>query len=885
MKWLLKDFLLRKRGNKNFTTQCQSLFDNLLYYSMLSEKELFSSLSTGENGISTQQAEELREKYGPNEVISEKPPTWYALLIRNFYNPFVLLLAFLSMLSFILKDLTGAIIILIMILISIILRFFQEYKSNSSAAKLKALITTKGSVWRRLNGLATLRELPFKDLVPGDLIQLSAGDMLPADIRLLSCRDFFVSQSSLTGESLPVEKHTQAAAKELKKLHPLELPNICLMGTSVVSGIAKGIVIATGSRTYFGAMAKKIVARRPLTSFDKGINKISWLLIRLMICMVPLVFLINGLDKQDWFQALLFALSVAVGLTPELLPMIVTTNLARGATNMSKSKVIVKQLNSIQNFGAMDILCTDKTGTLTQDRIILEQHLNVDGEEDEDVLRLGFFNSYYQTGLKNLLDVAVIEAAEEEKKVGIYKNFIKVDEIPFDFKRKRMSVVISCENHELLVCKGSLGTILPICTKAKEKGSIIDISPQLVSKINEFHDSLNDKGLRILAVAYRDLTSEKKTSYTMADESNLILAGFLAFLDPPKSSTAEALRLLDSLHVKIKILTGDNELITQRICEWVHLKVEGILTGVQIQNMSEEQLLKQIEKTTIFSRLEPLQKAFIISLLKKNGHTVGYLGDGINDAPALREADLGISVDTAVDIAKESSDIIMLEKSLIFLAKGVKEGRRTFGNIIKYIKMGISSNFGNVFSILGASVLLPFLPMSPIQLLLQNLLYDLSQLTIPFDKVDQSFILKPRQWDPKGLARFMVFIGPISSIFDYVTFAVLWYVFHANTPAHTAFFQTGWFLEGLFSQTLIVHLIRTEKIPFIQSFPALPLLISTLMIMFLGLIIPYTFIGTSLSLIPMPASYFYWLFPILLAYCLLTQTIKILFIRLFNSWL
>jgi len=883
-KWAPAHLFSLKRRASGMSDVSQGIFDHLVNFATLSTDLLLSTLSTHINGLTEEEAETLREHYGINEIVSEKPPTWYQLFVRNLYNPFVLLLTALSILSFALKNFSGGIIILVMVFISIFMRFIQEFRSNKSATKLKALISTKATVYRQHDGTNYTKEVPFRKLVPGDVIHLSAGDMLPADVRILSSRDFFVSQSSLTGESLPLEKHNHIENMNLKKIHPLELPNICLMGTNVVSGIAKAVIISTGSSTYFGMMAKKIISCRPPTSFDIGINKVSWLLLRIMFCMVPLVFIINGLDKQNWFEALLFALSVAVGLTPELLPMIVTANLAKGATNMSKDKVIVKQLNSIQNFGAMNILCTDKTGTLTQDRIILEQHLNLQGDDDEEVLRLGFFNSYFQTGLKNLLDVAVLEASEEKQQEYI-DHYEKFDEIPFDFKRKRMSVVVKKAQEKILVCKGSLGTILPMCTCYNDAGKVIPLDSSMYNSIQEFHDDLNNKGMRILAVAYKDVSALEKETFTIEDESQLVLAGFLAFLDPPKSSTAAALKQLDLLNIKVKILTGDNEVITQRICDWVDLMVEGVLTGPQIQKMSDEELSAHIENTTIFAKMEPLQKSRVIVLLKKKGHTVGYLGDGINDAPALHEADLGISVDTAVDIAKESSDIIMLEKNLLFLAKGVKEGRRTFGNIIKYIKMSISSNFGNVFSILGASILLPFLPLMPVQLLLQNLLYDLSQLAIPFDKVDESFLSIPRKWDPRGLARFMFWIGPISSIFDYVTFAVLWFFFRADSPSTASFFQSGWFIEGLFSQTLIVHMIRTEKVPFLQSFPAMALFLSTVLIMAIGLVIPFTQLGASIGLQPLPASYFYWLVPILLVYCMLVQAMKYLFIKRFHSWL
>ncbi|MDR3624925.1 MAG: magnesium-translocating P-type ATPase [Chlamydiales bacterium] len=877
-----------KTGSKRFIAS-QEILEGLVYFAKTPIDTLIDKLKSNTEGLTETTAAQFLEKFGYNTIATDKPVTWYSTLFRNFSNPFVLLLIGLSIISYFINDIEAVFIILTMVILSVIMRFFQEYRSSLAAEKLKSLVSTKASVIRRKSDdikSSTKCELSFKYLVPGDIISLSAGDMLPADVRLISSHDLFVSQSSLTGESMPLEKYEHPENSKMAITNPLEMPNICLMGTSVVSGIGKAIVITTGSNTYFGSIAKTIVAKRPLTSFDIGINKVSWLLIRIMLCMVPIVFLINGLSKDDWFQSLLFALSIAVGLTPEMLPMIITTNLAKGALAMSKSKVVVKQLGSIQNFGAMDLLCTDKTGTLTQDRIILEHHFDLNGKEDEYVLELGYLNSYYQTGLKNLLDVAVLEHTELQDTLQPDTLYHKIDEIPFDFSRKRMSVVVSkSKNQHELICKGSLSTILSICTHAKFGSEPEPLNETLLKKINHFHDHLNKQGLRVLAVASKMVSSESQTTYHMEDEHSMTLVGLLAFLDPPKTSAAQAIKLLKNYGVNIKVLTGDNEVITKRICKWVGLEVHGVLTGPELQAIEPHALNEIVEKTTIFAKLEPMQKALIISCLKANGHTVGYLGDGINDAPALREADLGISVDTAVDIAKESSDIIMLEKSLLFLADGVIEGRKTFGNIIKYIKMAISSNFGNVFSILGASIFLPFLPMLPIQILLQNLLYDVSQLAIPFDTVDKEFLETPHQWKPGGISRFMLFIGPISSLFDYITFGFLWFFFDANTIAKQSFFQSGWFIEGLLSQVLIVHMIRTQKIPFIQSFPSFPLFITTLFIMILGIIIPYTHIGADLGMTSLPGIYFLFLVPILLAYCTLTQVVKLWFIRRFNSWL
>lgn len=873
-------FSLAKKVEWKQLSPSKEILNHLAKSSAIPIQELLQQLQTTEQGLNEEEASDRQKIYGPNTVVTEKPPTWYGTLFKNFVNPFVLLLLCLSIFSFLLGNFNAVVIIISMVFLSILMRFTQEYRSNKSAEKLKAMVSNKTSVYRASN---TPKEVPFRTLVPGDIIALSAGDMLPGDVRLISSHDLYVSQSSLTGEAFPLEKHASAPVTNASGSHALEIPNLCLMGTTVVSGIGKAVIISTGQKTYFGSIARAIVAHRPLTSFDIGVNKVSWLLIRIMLFMVPVVFLINGLDKGDWIQALLFALSVAVGLTPEMLPMLITTNLAKGAINMARDKVIVKQLNSIQNFGAIDVLCTDKTGTLTEDKIILELHLDLNGEDDKDVLDYGFLNSYFQTGLKNLMDVAILEHTELEQ---LLKTYRKIDEIPFDFSRKRMSIVVGYNTDDhLLICKGSFGTISPICTQAKIGGTITPLNGEVMEKVNHLHNQLNNQGFRVLAVATKDLPAQLEHAYHIKDESSMTLIGLLAFLDPPKQTAAAAIKELQSSGITVKILTGDNEVITNKICQSVDLDVLGIITGPEIETMKPEVLGTAVEKNTIFAKLTPLHKALIINHLKKNGHVVGYLGDGINDALALREADLGISVDMAADIAKESSDIIMLEKSLLFLNKGVIEGRKTFGNIIKYIKMAISSNFGNVFSILGASLLLPFLPMLPVQLLLQNFLYDISQLAIPFDKVDKEFLMKPHKWNPKGISRFMFFIGPISSIFDYVTFGILWFVFLANAPERQAFFQTGWFIEGLLSQVLIVHMIRTQKIPFFQSIASFPLLVTTVAIMILGVIIPYSSIGHHIGMTSLPFSYFLWLIPVILMYCTLTQLVKVWYIKKFHGWL
>lgn len=871
-----------EKSTKNVT-------EHLREYSQMITPEVLQFLETNENGLIGSEAKERLKEYGLNEVSYEKPPTWYELLLRSYVNPFNILLTLLGFITYFLDDIDGTIIIAVMVILSVGIRFIQEFRSHLSAEKLKSMVSTRATVIRRGDAQSPSEkiEIPFEYIVPGDIIFLSAGDMLPADVVLISSKELSISQSALTGEAMPVEKFEIPVSKELPpSANLLDTPNMCFMGTNVLNGTGLAVVVATGDHTFFGSMAKNITGYRPLTSFDIGINKVSWLLIRFMFVMVPIVFLINGITKGSWFEAFLFAVSVAVGLVPEMLPMIVTTNLAKGALKMAQSKVIVKHLNSIQNFGAMNILCTDKTGTLTQDRIILEKHLSLTGEEDSDVLRYGFLNSYYQTGLKNLLDIAVLNHGEIRKELQLEKSLRKVDEIPFDFTRRRMSVVVEKNPQvHLLICKGAVEEVVDICTQARVNGDVSPLTDQIKAESLKLRDELNDDGLRVLAVAYKEMPAEANKEYKTKDENSLVLLGFLAFLDPPKQSAESALAELKALEVQVKVLTGDNELITRKICKWVGLTVEHVLSGHEIDSMNDDEFKAKVEETTIFVKVSPLQKARIISALKAKGNTVGFLGDGINDAPALREADVGISVDTAVDIAKESADIIMLEKSLMFLKEGVLEGRKTFGNIIKYIKMAVSSNFGNVFSVLGSSAILPFLPMMPLQLLVQNLLYDISQITIPLDKVDADFLKKPRKWHPGGIARFMFFIGPISSIFDYTTFAIMWYVFGANSVESQALFQTGWFVEGLLSQTLIVHMIRTRKIPFIQSIASIPLILTTALIMALGIYIPYTSVGATLGMVHLPNDYYYWLVATLISYCALVQLVKIWFIKRFHYWL
>ncbi|MDA5194418.1 magnesium-translocating P-type ATPase [Govanella unica] len=859
-------------------------------------------LKTRARGLTEAEAQVRLDQNGPNETAHEKAPHWMVQLLATFKNPFILVLALLAAISIYLEpdDLIGPIIIGTMIFLSVTLRFWQEFRSSRAAETLQAMVRTTATVLRRSSPDTTgdWREIPMRELVVGDIVRLGAGDMIPADVRLIESKDLFVSQAVLTGESIPVEKYdTVGAVAEKSALAisasdagPLDVSNICFMGTNVVSGQGCAAVVATGHNTYFGSLSKAVVGSRPETSFDKGVKSVSFLLIRFMLIMVPIVLVINGVVKGDWGAALMFSLSVAVGLTPEMLPLVVTANLAKGAVAMSRRKVIVKRLNAIQNFGAMDVLCTDKTGTLTQDKVILETHLNVDGVADDRVLQLAWLNSQHQTGVKNLLDVAVLDYAEAHKgRKGIKRplHYRKIDEMPFDFVRRRLSIVVADkEDAHLLVCKGAVEEMLSISTFVEDQDGIRPLDAELRAKILARAQALNEDGLRVILVATREFAlAETKAAYSLEDEAGLTLHGFLAFLDPPKETAQAAIAALQGHGVVVKILTGDNAVVTTKICREVGLDAGTPVLGRDIARLDEAQLAELVERTTVFAKMSPLDKARVIKALQSKGHTVGYLGDGINDAPALRDADVGISVDTAADIAKESADIILLEKSLMVLEEGVIKGRETFGNIIKYIKMTASSNFGNVFSVLIASAFLPFLPMLPIQLLIQNLAYEVSQLSLPWDKMDEDYLAKPRKWRADDIGWFMVFIGPISSIFDISTFALMWYVFEANTTGAQSLFQSGWFIEGLLSQTLIVHMIRTRKVPFFQSTAPLPVMLMTGLVMAVGILIPFSPFGSMIGLEPLPWAYFPWLAGTLISYCVLMQFVKTLYIRRFSTWL
>ena len=852
-----------------------SLSRRCLTVAGMDEKEIWRAFNSHPEGLTPQEVDASRAAHGENVIPAQKPAPWWAHLWRCYRNPFNLLLTVLGVISYSTEDLFAAGVIALMVAIATLLNFIQEARSTKAADALKAMVSNTATVLRTVNDKGESRwvEIPLDRLVRGDIVKLSAGDMIPADLRILQARDLFVAQASLTGESLPVEKVARSRAPQQN--NPLECDTLCFMGTNVVSGTAQAIVFATAGETWFGQLAGRVSAQQvEPNAFQKGIGRVSMLLIRFMLVMTPIVLLINGYTKGDWWEAALFALSVAVGLTPEMLPMIVTSTLARGAVKLSRQKVIVKHLDAIQNFGAMDILCTDKTGTLTQDRIVLENHTDISGKTSERVLHCAWLNSHYQTGLKNLLDTAVLEGVEADAALTLSRRWQKVDEIPFDFERRRMSVVVAeQESQHQLICKGALQEILSVCSRVRFKGEAIPLDASMLRRIGRVTDTLNRQGLRVVAVATKSLPA-RAGDYQRIDESDLILEGYIAFLDPPKESTAPALKALKNSGITVKILTGDSELVAEKVCREVGLEPGDIIVGGQIDALSDDALAARAKRTTLFARLTPMHKERIVTLLKREGHVVGFMGDGINDAPALRAADIGISVDGAVDIAREAADIILLEKSLMVLEQGVIEGRRTFSNMLKYIKMTASSNFGNVFSVLVASAFLPFLPMLPLHLLIQNLLYDVSQVAIPFDNVDEDQIRRPQRWDPADLRRFMIFFGPISSIFDILTFALMWFVFHASTPAQQTLFQSGWFVVGLLSQTLIVHMIRTRRIPFIQSRAAWPLIVMTLVVMCAGIALPFSPLAPYLALQALPLSYFPWLVAILAGYMTLTQMVK-----------
>jgi P-type Mg2+ transporter len=876
--------------------------NRLIFSSKQDEMGILKKYNTSYSGYEESKVELMREKYGKNEITHQKGDSLLKRLVEAFINPFTIILLALAIISFITdivivgpseKDATSVIIVTSMVLVSGILRFVQETKSNKAAEKLSEMVKTTISVERKGVGA---KEIPINEIVVGDIIHLAAGDMIPADVRILKAKDLFVSQSSLTGESEPIEKVDTIIIGDSK--NPIELNNLAFMGSNVISGSAIAIVINVGDDTIFGSMAKQLVGKKVTTSFEKGVNSVSWVLIRFMLVMVPFVLFMNGFTKGNWMEAFLFALSVAVGLTPEMLPMIVSANLAKGAVSMSKKKVIVKDLNAIQNLGAMDVLCTDKTGTLTQDEVVLEYSLDIHGKEDNRVLRHAFLNSYHQTGLKNLMDIAIVNHANEKDMIELWHDYKKVDEIPFDFSRRRMSVVVEDKAGKTqLITKGAIEEMLSVCSHVEYKGKIETITEEIKKEILDTVSSYNSQGMRILGIAQKNNPSSVG-ELSVKDESDMVLIGYLAFLDPPKKSTANAIRALEDFGVNVKILTGDNDAVTSSVCKQVGIKVNNLLLGSDIEEMDDELLSEVVEETNVFAKLSPNQKTRVVSALRNNGHTVGFMGDGINDAAAMTESDVGISVDTAVDIAKESANIILLEKDLMVLEDGVVEGRKIYANIIKYIKMTASSNFGNMFSVLVASIFLPFLPMLPIQLLILNLIYDISCITIPWDNVDEEYLKLPRKWDASSISKFMFWIGPTSSVFDIATYILMYFFicplvfggqYHTlNEVQQLGFmglFHAGWFVESLWSQTLVIHMIRTPDIPFIQSRASWQLTTLTTIGIAVGTIIPYTAFGKALDMVAMPAIYFPCLIVIIILYMILATMLKKAFIKRYGELL
>ncbi|WP_311164181.1 magnesium-translocating P-type ATPase [Streptococcus cristatus] len=870
-------------------------------------QETLAFYKTSFRGLTEEQVEENRDLYGENIITKGQEDSVLKKIYESIINPFTVILLVIALVSLVTnvwlakpgeEDPTTSIIIVVLVLISGGIRFVQELRSDRAASNLSRLIVNTATVIRE----GAEQELPIDELVVGDIIKLSAGDMIPADVLLLDSRDFFVQQSGLTGESDAVEKVCLAKSDEQNLDSLLETESLAFMGTNVISGRATALVLVVGDETMMGAIEQTLNTYDEPTSFEREMNSISWLLIRLMLVMVPVVFFINGLTDGDWLEAGVFALSVGVGLTPEMLPMIITASLAKGSIIMAQEKVVIKKLNAIQDLGAIDILCTDKTGTLTQDEIVLEYPLDIHGDLDLAVLRRAFLNSYYQTGLKNLMDRAIINRTEKEAEKheivrDLDQTFKKIDELPFDFERRRMSVIVKDDENVIsMVTKGALEEMLAISSYVEYKNRITELTEEIRQEILAEVAQLNEQGLRVLGVSYKsDL--EEDYDYEVKDESDMILTGYLAFLDPPKSSAAPTIETLAEYGVATKILTGDNDKVTQAVCEKVGLDVDNILLGLEVDALSDEELSQAVEHTTVFAKLSPDQKARIILQLKANGHKVGYMGDGINDAPSMKVADVGISVDTAVDIAKETADVILLDKDLMVLEKGLVEGRKVYANMTKYIKMTVSSNFGNIFSLLFASIFLPFLPMAPVHLIVLNLVYDLSCIALPFDNVDSEFLKRPRIWSANSITRFMAWIGPISSVFDVLTYLVLYFIivpmitggsYQAGSGQAETFitlFQTGWFIESMWTQTMVIYMLRSPKLPFVQSRPALSVIVTTMAAALFVTSLPYSLFASVLKTAPLNGTYFLFLFLIIALYMVSVTLVKHLYIKRYREWL
>ena len=833
------------------------------------------------NGLNEKQIEENINKYGLNEIRQNKPKQWYNYFFESLLSPFNLILLGIAVVliytDVILpetKNYSNIIVILILTAVSTLLEFFEVFKSNKAAEKLKSLIETKALVLR--NGRE--EKIALNQITVGDIIILSAGDIIPADLKIIEAKDLYVSQSTLTGES---EASRKVVNLENSKIETItDLNNICFMGTNVTSGYAKAVVIKTGDNTYFGKIAHTVTNGKPQTAFQKGIKSVSKLLIKFMLVMIPIIFILNA-NTHGTLVAFTFAVAIAIGITPLLLPVILSSSLAKGAVKMSKKKTIIKKLDSIQSFGAMNILCTDKTGTLTEDKIVLEKYLDIKGQEDMNVLKHVYLNSYFQTGLKGNIDEAIIARGEKEGIKEIAKEYKKIDEIPFDFSRRRLSIVVTDGQKEKLITKGAIEEILNICTKVEYKGEITNLTEEIKTNIKNIAKNLNEQGLRVLGICEKTDIKEIK-HFEVKHEKDMILMGFIGFLDPPKESAKEAINMLNNNGIRVIVLTGDNEYVTKAVCEKVNINTKRIVLGSKIDKLSDKALERILKDTNIFAKLSPIQKARIVRVLGEMGNIVGYMGDGINDSPPLVNSEVGISVDTAVDIAKETADIILLEKDLKVLNDGVIEGRKTFGNLMKYIKLASSFNFGEVSSILIASVLLPFFPITPIQLLVQSLIYDIGQLSLPMDNVDDEYVRKPRKWSIKSIKNFMIVMGPTSAIFDLIIFATLWFIFGIR---EAAVFQTIWFSYGIISNLIGLHIIRTAKKPFIESNSSKIVYIFTAVICVVAILVPFTFVGKFLGLVPLTLKYILFIFAVPIVYCLLALEVKKLYIKKYDDWI
>ena len=851
---------------------------------LLSKDEFIKNFHIKENGLSAQEVNYLTQKYGLNEIKQAKPKKWYHYFLESLFSPFnsillgiILVLFYTDVILPETPSYANIIVIAILIIASTLLDFFEEYRSNRAAEKLKELVATNCVVIR--DGKEV--EIPVKEVTLGDIVKLSAGSMIPADLRVIESKDLYVGQSALTGESDAVKKSvdTETILEDLDSISDLD--NICFMGTNVISGSAKGVVVKTGDSTYFGKIAHTISTGKPKTAFQKDIEGISKLLIRFMIIIIPIVFILNAW-KHSVITAFTFAVAIAITITPLLLPVILSSCLSKGAVRMSKKKTIVKKLDSIQNFGAMNILCTDKTGTLTEDRIVLEKYLDIYGNEDIRVLKHAFLNANFQTGLKGNIDEAIIKRGLEHNMAEITNTYKKVDEIPFDFSRRRLSVIVEDnQNKKQMITKGAVEEILSICTLADFQGKVSPLTKEVKENIQKISKKMNQDGLRVIAVCQKNDIDNIK-DFDVSNEKNMVLIGFIGFLDPPKESAKASVEALNKAGIRVIVLTGDNAEVTKSICDRVNIKYKKIVVGSELDKLSDTAVLRLLKKTNIFAKLSPIQKARIVRLLKEAGNVVGYMGDGINDSPSLTSSDVGISVDTAVDIAKESADIILLEKDLNVLLDGVTEGRRTFANLMKYIKLATSFNFGEVLSVIVASVALPFLPETPIQLLVESLLYDFGQMTLPFDNVDKELIKSPKKFSIKSLTEFMFFMGPLSSLFDLVVFASLWFFFGIREAAT---FQTIWFSYSIVSNLIGMHIIRTARIPFIQSNAHKFVYLSSILLIIVGLIVPFTPLGSIIGLVPIQAKYIVLIFAVTFLYCLLALVAKKVYIKKYHEWI